>query len=151
MSDLEHSVDAARRAAERGELGPWVVEFLGSPGSDNADLGARLAERNRWWIGPLELPINELHRLSGPVGDPVLCPVGDEGWRDGVTEMEDLMDDEGWEPPPMIVTYRDDQLVLEDGNHRVESARRTGQAQVWCIVGFQTTEDRDRFDSRADA
>jgi hypothetical protein len=39
--DHEYSVEAARKAAERGELDAWVARFLASPGSDNAPLAAR--------------------------------------------------------------------------------------------------------------
>ena len=51
----------------------------------------------------------------------------------------------GWEPPPVIVTTRGDQLVLEDGNHRVESLRRSGERTAWAVIGFTSFEERDRF------
>jgi hypothetical protein len=146
----EYTVDAARQAAERGELEGWVARFLASPGSDNAVLGELLSERNRWWTGPVELPIAELNRLAGPPGDPVLCEVDDDYWRDDVQELGEKVED-GWEPPPVIVTYRDDQLVLEDGNHRVEGMRRAGETTAWAVVGFQTEADRDRFEVHSPA
>ena len=40
--DDSQSLDAARIAAARDELGAWVAEFLASPGSDNAALGEEL-------------------------------------------------------------------------------------------------------------
>jgi hypothetical protein len=143
---VQYSVDSARDAAERDELGAWVADFLASPGSDNAELAEMLTERTCSWTGPVPLPINQLHRLAGPPGEPVLCPVDDDDWRDDVEEMEHLVED-GWEPAPVIVTYRDGQLVLEDGNHRVESLRRAGERQAWAIVGFQDLADRERFDA----
>jgi hypothetical protein len=36
--DQDYSVESAREAAERDELGEWVARFLASPGSDNAEL-----------------------------------------------------------------------------------------------------------------
>ena len=62
-----------------------------------------------WWTGPVQLPIDELNRLAGPPGDPVLVVVDDDEWRDDVEELGDKVE-EGWEPPPMVVTYRDGQL-----------------------------------------
>jgi hypothetical protein len=149
MSDQEYSVDAARGAAERDELGDWVARFLASPGSDNAALAEQLSERSGWWVGPLELPIDQLHRLAGPPDHPVLCPIDEDDWRDDVEDLAERAE-EGWEPPPLIVTYRDGQLVLEDGNHRVEALRRAGEPRAWAVVGFETIEDRDRF-SASDA
>jgi len=140
----KYTVDTARAAADRDELGPWIAEFLASPGSDNAVLGEKLANEVGCWLGPVEVPINKLHRLAGPPGAPVLCPVDEDYWDDRVDDMEDKVED-GWEPPPVIVTARDDQLVLEDGNHRVESLRRAGETTAWAVIGFNDTEERDAF------
>jgi hypothetical protein len=145
MSDTHrYSVDSARAAAERDELGDWVAAFLASPGSDNAALAEQLSEPPRNWLGPMLLPIDQLHRLAGPPGQPVLVPLDDDEWRDDVEELEERVE-EGWEPPPVVVTYRDDQLVLEDGNHRVEGMRRAGVGEAWAVVAFESQEELERF------
>ncbi len=140
----EFSLQSARQAAERDQLDRWVADFLASPGSDNAVLAEQLTEQSLSWLGPVTLPLNRLHRLAGPEGEPVLCVVDDEYWRDDVEEMKDEIED-GWEPPPLVVTYRNDNLVLEDGNHRVESLRRAGEGEGWAVIGFEGDEERDRF------
>ena len=145
--DDRHSIDAVRAAAASDELGAWVAEFLASPGSDNAELGEELTNRLQWWLGPVQLPLKQLHRLAGPPGEPVLCPVDEDDWRDDVDDLEHKVN-EGWEPPPVIVSYRDGQLVLEDGNHRVEGVRRSGAHQTWAVIGFDDAEQRDRFRER---
>ena len=149
-SSQEYSTDAARAAAKRGELGDWVGRFLCSPGSDNPGLEERLlSEQPRWWLGPVQLPIEQLHRLAGPPGAPVLRTVDDDEWRDDVDDLARGIEG-GLEPPPVIVTHRDDQLVLEDGNHRVEALRRAGVDQTWAVVGFEDPEERDRFVARSE-
>jgi hypothetical protein len=140
-----YSVESARAADRRGDLADWVAQFLASPGSDNSVLAQQLTEELRWWIGPVPLPLHALHRLAGPAGDPVLCPVDEDYWDDRVDAMNERAE-EGWEPPPVIVAYREGQLVLEDGNHRVESVRRAGRREAWAVVGFAGPEDRARFD-----
>ena len=142
--DDRYSPDAARAAAAGDQLGEWVAEFLASPGSDNGALAAGLTDRARWWLGPVQVPLDQLNRLAGPPGEPVLCPVDDEEWRDDVDDMEQKVRD-GWEPPPVIASYRDGQLYLEDGNHRVESVRRSGARQTWAVICFDDPEERDRF------
>lgn len=149
MTDHEYSVTAARAAADSDLLGPWVAAFLASPGSDNAPLADKLAARFRYWTGPVRVPIDRLHRLAGPPGQPVLCPVDDDYWRNDVEAMAERIDDEGWTPPPVIVTLQGDQLVLEDGNHRVEGLRRAGEEATWAVVGFETAQDRARFEAPA--
>ena len=145
MTDEEYSVDGAREAAERGELGTWVEQFLASPGSDNAELAAGLSEQLTSWFGPVQLPISRLQRLAGPPDEPVLCPVDDEFWDDRVDDMAERVEEDDWEPAPVIVSLRENGLVLEDGNHRVESLRRAGRDETWAIVGFETEADRQRF------
>lgn len=140
----DFTVDAARRAAGRRELGSWVARFLASPGSDNAALAEILSDPPRIWIGPVRLPLRQLHRLAGPAEHPVLCPVDEDDWRDDVDVLGTKVE-EGWDPPPVVVTYRDDHLMLEDGNHRVEGLRRAGETEAWAVVGFEDTAERDRF------
>ena len=152
MPDTPHtdkySVDSARDAAGRDELEQWVADFLASPGSDNAPLGDELTEeQTRWWFGPVLVPVDQLHRLAGPAEHPVLCPVDDDYWRDDVDDLEEKVRD-GWEPPPVIASHRDGNLVLEDGNHRVEGVRRTGADEVWAVIGFDSADERAAFEAR---
>jgi hypothetical protein len=138
------SVDAAQRAAADDDLDAWMATFLASPGSDNAELAGILHDRELWWLGPLLLPIDRLHRLAGPPGHPVLTEVDESWWRDDVEGLGQRIS-EGWVPPPLVVTYRDRQLVVEDGNHRIEAIRRAGRSEAWAIVGFRDRAERDRY------
>ena len=142
--EQQHTLDSARAAAARDELADWVAGFLASPGSDNAPLGGHLKEQSLWWIGPVRLPISNLARLAGPPGDPVLVEVDEDEWREDVADLGDRVE-EGWEPPPVVVTYADGRLHLEDGNHRVEGLRQAGEEEVWAVIGFQDPDERDRF------
>lgn len=144
MSDDDFSVTAARRAAERDELAEWVARFLASPGSGNAPLAHKLTSRLRWWSGPFALPLDKLGRLAGPPGAPVLETVEEDEWRDDVDDLASAVAD-GFEPPPVVVTQQDGQLVVEDGNHRIEALRRAGRTRAWGVVGFEDADDRDRF------
>src|SRR4051812_50125441 len=94
-----YSLQTARRAAERGQLGEWVAEFLASPGSDNEVLAAKLSEPPRHWLGPVPLPIDRLHRFAGPPGHPVLRPTDEDEWRGGGGEVAELLRGRGAPPP----------------------------------------------------
>lgn len=163
LADLAHLVDDARRepvasgarpftlasardAARHGDtaMARWVGEFLASRGSDNATLAAGLAQRPHWWAGPLRVHVDELVTLAGPEGDDVLCPVEPEVWERDVEHMEDHLE-EGWEPPPLIAQFDDGRLLLQDGNHRYEAMTRTGEADAWVLVWFDSPDDRDAF------
>ena len=144
MRDDDFTVATARQAAEGDGLAEWVRRFLASPGSDNADLGEQLAAEPLWWAGPVELPIDQLNRLAGPPGEPVIVEVDEDEWRDDVDELADEVA-AGFEPPPVVVRHKGGQLVLEDGNHRVEAMRRAGRTTAWGVVGFPDEAQRDDF------
>jgi hypothetical protein len=140
------SLEAARRAAARGETALWVGDFLASPGSDNAVLAAALAQRRHWWVGPIRVALDDLVRLAGPEDD-ALVPIDDEEWDDDVSTMEESVE-HGWEPPPLLAEHQDGRLLLQDGNHRYEALVRSGARDAWVLVYFDDEPARDAFARR---
>jgi hypothetical protein len=140
------SLGGAREAAARDDVARWVGDFLASAGSDNAVLAAALAQRRHWWIGPVELPVDELVRLAGPEDD-ALCTVDDDEWESDVESMQESVE-EGWEPPPLLAEYQDGRILLQDGNHRYEALVREGATTAWVLVYFDSVRARDHFLAR---
>ncbi len=136
----EFTIASARSAAQAGELATWVADFLASDGSDNADLGEQLIAQYPIWSGPVELPLDQLRRLAGPPDQPTLEELDDDD-LDSVEAMQESIGD-GWRPPPFVVTWKQDHLALEDGNHRAEALRRAGHDGYWCVVGFADEQSR---------
>ncbi len=143
----EFCVASARQAAEAGDVEGWIARFLASPGSDNAPLAHELTSTPRRWVGPIELRFDDLHRLAGPPDQPTLDRFdGDD--LETVEEMGDSLD-EGWDPPPIIVTFRDPQLIVEDGNHRIEGLRRNGRDRWWALVACKDEHEQQAVERRA--
>lgn len=143
-----YTISTARAAAERDELPAWVAEFLASPGSDNAPLADKLAASYPFWAGPLLVPLDELNRLAGGPGTPALVQVDEEEWRDDVEDLAQKVDEDDFEPPPLIATQQPDgSLLLEDGNHRAEALRRADETEAWTIIGFERRDARDELDA----
>jgi len=99
-SDRRFDLASAQRAAAADESARWVGEFLASAGSDNATLAAALAQRRHWWLGPIELPLDDLVRLAGPEDD-ALVPIEEQEWEHDVRSMEASVES-GWQPPPLL-------------------------------------------------
>ena len=74
----------------------------------------------------------------------MLVAVDEEDWRDDVVDLARKVED-GHEPSPLVASYRDGQLVLEDGNHRAEALRRAGREDWWTVVSFADEAERDRW------
>ncbi len=134
MSDTRFDLRSAQRAAQRDEIALWVGDLLASPGSDNGILAAALAQKKHWWVGPVELPLEELVRLAGPEDD-ALVPIDDDVWEDDISTMEESVE-EGWEPPPLLAEHQDGRLLLQDGNHRYEALSRSGTPSAWVLIYF---------------
>ncbi len=136
------SLASAVAAAEADRIALWVGEFLASRGSDNAILAAALAQREHWWLGPVQVPVDSLVRLAGPE-DEALVPIEASEWEDDVSTMEESLE-HGWEPPPLLAEYQDGRLLLQDGNHRYEALVRAGEPHAWVLVWFDDPAVRDR-------
>jgi hypothetical protein len=143
-ASTDFTVASARRASDRNQLADWVTAFLSSRGSDNEELAAKLALDRAAFFGPIDVELDRLQPLAGPVGDEVLVPVEREEWEHDVGDLEEKVD-EGWEPPPVLVSAHDGGLFVEDGNHRVESLRRIGKAVVAAILVFDDDAERAAF------
>ena len=89
------------------------------------------------------LPVDQLHRLAARP-TPRCCAVDEDHWRDDVEEMAERIEDR-CQPPPVIVSHRGGQLVLEDGNYRVEGLRRAGKDHAWAVIAFDDPGERDGF------
>ena len=134
MSDTRFDLRSAQRAAARVEIALWVGDLLASPGSDNEILAAALAQKQHWWVGPVELPLEDLVRLAGPEDD-ALVPIDDDVWEEDISTMEESVE-EGWEPPPLLAEHQDGRLLLQDGNHRYEALSRSGAPTAWVLIYF---------------
>jgi hypothetical protein len=139
----EFSLATAVAAADDDRIALWVGDFLASRGSDNAVLAAALAQREHWWLGPLQVPVDSLVRLAGPE-DEALVPIEEDEWEDDVSTMEESLD-QGWEPPPLLAEFQDGRLLLQDGNHRYEALVRTGEPDAWVLIWFDDPAERDQF------
>jgi hypothetical protein len=145
----DFSLASARAAAAADRTAAWVGEFLASRGSDNEVLAAAFAQERHWWMGPIEVRLDELERLAGPEAD-ALVPIAPDEWEGDVGDMEESLD-EGWEPPPLLAEYQAGRLLLQDGNHRYEALSRANADTAWVLVFFADADERDTFRRNRDA
>src|SRR5689334_8063676 len=110
-NDERFSLASAQRAAIQDRLAEWVSDFLASPGSDNEPLAGALALDETVYLGPLQFELERLTPLAGPDEEEVVVPVEEEEWEADVDAMAESLD-EGWEPPPLLVSHRDGAFYL---------------------------------------
>ena len=140
----QFSLESARQAAADNRTAIWVGDFLASRGSDNEVLAAALAQKEHWWVGPIQVPLDDLVRLAGPEDD-ALVPIERDEWEDDVEEMEESLD-EGWEPPPLLAEHQAGRLLLQDGNHRYEALARANETEAWVLIYFDDPDEHAAFE-----
>lgn len=91
----------------------------------------------------MQLPFDRLNRLAGPPDQPALERRDDDD-IETVDAMAGSIDD-GWDPPPLIVSFDHGDLNVEDGNHRIEGLRRSGRDRYWAIIAFDDEQQRRAF------
>ncbi len=131
----ELTLAGARSAGERGEIGNWVHDFLLTVGK-NPEMAAGLKLQKRFWLGPMKMDLTRLPRCCGPESD-MEYQVDPMCFDQYVGRMVESIE-QGWEPPPLIVSYNIGALSVRDGNHRHEALVRSGYACYWTIIWCNT-------------
>lgn len=124
--------------AEKGLIEEWIHSFLLSEGN-NKGLSQGLKKEKRYWIGPEEISLERLKRCCGPEED-MEFKVPEANWNKKVGRMS-LSLNEGWEPPPLIVEFRENELSIRDGNHRYEALKVEKYFHYWTIIWCNKKED----------
>ena len=133
---MEFTVKSAAEYARKGKLEVWIHSYLAQREWANPGLSNGLKEQEYWWIGPVELPLDILVRKCGPEPEmEYIMPM--EEWERRVTAIANSLS----VPellPPVIAQFVQGKLILCDGNHRHEGARRIGWQKLWALIFFDT-------------
>ena|SRR5689334_1748762 len=138
----DFSVRGARDAAAAGLIEAWVDAFLTNEGpGSNLPMALGLKRQQRWWIGPVRVPLASLTRICGPEPQMEYQTTRD-AWEAHVSEIAAAASDPE-ALPPLILEYRGQYLALCDGNHRHEALRRRGETHAWSLVWCNSREEFD--------
>src|SRR5215467_8918438 len=66
QTTFERTLQGAQAAADAGRVGEWVHAFLSSGLGANPPMAIGLRKQQRWWIGPVLIPLASLTRICGP-------------------------------------------------------------------------------------
>jgi hypothetical protein len=135
---FERTLRGARRAARARRTDEWVHEFLSAGPGANPYMAVGLRKQQRWWIGPLLVPVSSLVRICGPEPE-MEYRTSQQAWEIHVAE---IMTVETEALPPIILEFRGSaSLRLSDGNHRHEATRRNGVDGIWALIWCNTEAD----------
>ncbi len=130
--------DTFIKASQEGILDRTIDLFLRGEGKNVAMAdGLKLAKR--YWIGPVQFPINSLKRICGPE-EGMLYKESVENWELRINNIADYVT-QGGELPPFIVQYTNGHIVLSDGNHRLGSLEKLGMHRYWTLIWCDTEDE----------
>ena len=146
--DYECSLQCAKAFAKAGRLEDWVHAYLLSDG-DNPAFSHGLKLFDRFFLGPVSMPLTLFHRCCGP----------EEGmrWRVHPVHFEEKVSRimeaarEDQDIPPLIVHYLfseadgTPEFELNEGNDRFEAYKRLGMASTEVIVWITEKAELDDF------
>lgn len=143
--DYRSTLSSAQDFSMNGKLEDWVHAYLLSDGN-NETFSRGLKMVNRFYIGPLKMPLSLFSRCCGPEEN-MKWRVNAAGFEQKVNKLEEVMKNED-DLPPLIVNYVDGRFDLSDGNHRYEAATRLGIKEKFVIIWITDKHDYDLFQTK---
>ncbi len=140
--DYKCSLTSAREYAESNKLEEWVHTYLLSDGH-NREFSDGLKLFERFYIGPIKMPLNLFQRCCGPEEN-MKYRINKEWFESHVNRLAEVIQNEN-DMPPMIVHYVNGSFELNDGNHRHEAYSRLGINKYYVIVWITEKSEYDEF------
>jgi hypothetical protein len=147
LPTFDFDAAGAERAAKAGQLEAWVDGYLRSGDWANIPLADGLHLAPRWWVGPLEVELDDLSPCVGSGAEYEYDFPAEQlnGWIDEIacqfpTDARFL--------PPMIAEFRNGDLSLRDGNKRYWAMRQLGWESCWTLIWFNDSAEYDAFTHR---
>lgn len=146
--NYECSLSNAKAFAKAGRLEDWVHAYLLSDG-DNPPFSHGLKLFDRFFLGPVCMPLSLFHRCCGPEED-MRWRVQPGPFEEKVRRVMDAAR-EDQEMPPLIIHYLfseatgEPDFELNEGNDRFEAYKRLGMEAVEVIVWITEQTELERF------
>ena len=140
--EYHDTTESAMQFAENGRIEEWIHLYLLSDG-DNKPFSDGLKLADRYYIGPVKMPLSLFTRCCGPEEN-MKWRVNKEWFEIKVTRIAEAIGS-GRDMPPLIVNFADHGFELNDGNHRFEAFSRLGIKEHYVIFWITDKEDYEEF------
>ena len=142
MLKYSPAVSSAKAYAAAGKLDAWIHLYLNEEGR-NMSFSDGLKLCDRYYIGPIRMPIRLFTRCAGP--EPEMKYQIDPAWfGEHVRRLEKAIREDP-DMPPLIVHYVDGDFELNDGNHRHQAYQNLGIEEACVIVWITETDEYEDF------
>lgn len=140
------SLSCAQEFAKQGKLEEWVHTYLFSDGR-NKDFSDGLKLFDRYFLGPIKMPLSLFTRCCGPEEN-MKWRINEDWFEKHVSDLMEVIKREK-DMPPLIVHFLAKNgkayFELNDGNHRLEAYKRLGIEEYHVIVWITDKDEYDLF------
>ena len=140
--EYQCALSSARAFADAGRLEEWVHAYLLSDGH-NKEFSDGLKLFDRYFIGPVRMPLNLFTRCYGPE-EGMKFRAHPRWFEERVGKLMEVIPQEE-DMPPLIVHYVEGGFELNDGNKRHEAFKRLGVTAYEVIVWITEKSEYDEF------
>ena len=136
------TLSSAQSYAKNGKLEQWIHTYLLS-GGHNKDFSDGLKLFDRFFLGPIKMPLSLFSRCCGPEKN-MKWRIDAEWFDKHVSKLMGVIEKER-DMPPLIVHFVDGGFELNDGNHRLEAYSRLGIKEYYVFVWITEKDEYDLF------
>lgn len=145
MLSYSATLSSAAEYAKAEKLDSWIHLYLNEDGR-NIPFSDGLKLFDRYYLGPIQMPLSLFTRCAGPEDD-MQYRIDPDWFRIKVERLKDAIKSEP-DMPPLIVHYVDGKFELNDGNHRHKAYEELGVETVWVIVWITEPGEYDDFKAK---
>lgn len=131
MLEYNKTLSSALSYAKESKIDEWIHMYLLEDGR-NVPFSDGLKLFERYYIGPVKMPLELFHRCTGPEEN-MKYRIDKDWWPIHVAALEDSIKKDP-DMPPLIVHYVEDDFELNDGNTRFQAYTNLGVKEVNVIV-----------------
>lgn len=140
--EYSNTLTSAIGYARNGKLEEWIHTYLKSDGH-NPEFSDGLKLFDRYFLGPVKMPLNLFTRCCGPE-EGIKWQIPEDNFKWKVNQLMEVIE-KGTDLPPLIVHYGDGGFELNDGNHRHEAYKKLGIEEYFVIVWITEKEEYAEF------
>ena len=142
LMEYKCTLSSVQAFADAGKLEDWIHIYLLSDGH-NKPFSDGLKIYDRYFLGPMTLPLSLFKRCTGPEPD-MKYQTPRDSFEAHVSNLRKVLETKE-DMPPLISNYVDGRFELNDGNHRFEALTRMGVTEYKFIIWITDAHDHEDF------
>ena len=146
MLQFSKTLSSAMTYAKENKIDEWIHTYLHDAEKSNIPFSDGLKLFERYYIGPMKMPLDLFERNTGPE-EGMKYKIDKDWWPIHVAALEDSIKKDP-DMPPLIAHYVEHGFEMNDGNTRLQAYKNLGVKEAYFIIWITEQEEYEEFISR---